>query len=215
MQRRGEKNKGVKKGRKRIKKTKKILSFVYILIVPLGPRLVLRTSCKPLAALMFMWRAADLFRTSAFGLSTLNDIFLFALTANDREEQHLEKWAFGTSELRKLCARVSLSLSLSSFRSFSNYLLRLSSTKPSIFAFRRIRTWTKRTVSVFWYCFRNGPGLSAPKPGKNWAKAHLSGLTLSERALKFLLSFSSKLHNHTAHFAFLLLVLRDPWKDFV
>lgn len=47
----------------------------YILMVPLGPRLVLRTSCKPLAALMFMWRAADLFRTSAFGFSTRNDIF--------------------------------------------------------------------------------------------------------------------------------------------
>ena len=27
---------------------------IYILIVPLGPRLDLRTSCKPLAALMFM-----------------------------------------------------------------------------------------------------------------------------------------------------------------
>ena len=28
--------------------------YIYILMVPLGPRLDLRTSCKPLAALMFM-----------------------------------------------------------------------------------------------------------------------------------------------------------------
>ena len=44
-------------------------------MVPLGPRLDLRTSCKPLAALMFIWSAADLFSTSAFGFSTLIDIF--------------------------------------------------------------------------------------------------------------------------------------------
>lgn len=45
-------------------------------MVPLGPRLVLRTSCKPLAALMFMCSAADLLSTSAFGFRTLSDIFL-------------------------------------------------------------------------------------------------------------------------------------------
>lgn len=44
-------------------------------MVPLGPRLVLRTSIKPLAALMFMCSAADLLSTSAFGFSTLSDIF--------------------------------------------------------------------------------------------------------------------------------------------
>jgi hypothetical protein len=47
---------------------------MYILIVPLGPRLDLRTSCKPLAALMFMWSAADLLRTSALGFNTRRDI---------------------------------------------------------------------------------------------------------------------------------------------
>ncbi|RZR71813.1 hypothetical protein BHM03_00007658 [Ensete ventricosum] len=43
-------------------------------MVPLGPRLVLRTSWRPLAALMFMWSAADLFSTSAFGFNTRSDI---------------------------------------------------------------------------------------------------------------------------------------------
>lgn len=42
----------------------------HILIVPLGPRLVFSTSCSPLAALMFIWSAADLLRASALGLST-------------------------------------------------------------------------------------------------------------------------------------------------
>lgn len=173
MQRREKK----KKGNKRKKKKKKRLSFVYILIVPLGPRLVLRTSCKPLAALMFMWRAADLFRTSAFGLSTLNDIFLFCPNCKRQRRTTLGEvsfWYFRTEKTLSLSPF--FSLSLSSFRSFSNYLLRPSgTTKPSIFAFRRIRTSTKRTVSVFWNCLRNGPGLSAPKPGNYWAKAHLNG----------------------------------------
>lgn len=44
-------------------------------MVPLGPRLVFRTSCKPLAALIFMCRAADLLSTSAFGFRTRMDIF--------------------------------------------------------------------------------------------------------------------------------------------
>lgn len=47
---------------------------VYILMVPLGPRLVLSTSMRPLAALMFMCSAADLLSTSAFGFSTRSDM---------------------------------------------------------------------------------------------------------------------------------------------
>ena len=46
----------------------------YILMVPLGPRLVLSTSWRPLAALMFMCSAADLLSTSAFGFSTRSDM---------------------------------------------------------------------------------------------------------------------------------------------
>ena len=42
-----------------------------ILIVPLGPRLVFMTSCSPLAALMFIKRAACDPMTSAFGLRFL------------------------------------------------------------------------------------------------------------------------------------------------
>lgn len=42
-----------------------------IFIVPFGPRLVLITSSNPLAALMFMKRAADRPMTSAFGLRVL------------------------------------------------------------------------------------------------------------------------------------------------
>jgi len=41
----------------------------HILMVPLGPRLDLSTSCSPLAALMFMFRAADRPRISAFWFS--------------------------------------------------------------------------------------------------------------------------------------------------
>lgn len=58
-------------------KLRKIKSATHILMVPLGPRLVLRTSCKPLAALMFMWSAADLLSTSAFGFKTFTDIFTY------------------------------------------------------------------------------------------------------------------------------------------
>lgn len=46
----------------------------YILMVPLGPRLVLSTSMRPLAALMFMCSAADLLSTSALGFSTRSDM---------------------------------------------------------------------------------------------------------------------------------------------
>lgn len=52
-----------------------VLGAAHILMVPLGPRLVFRTSCRPLAALMFMCKAADLLRTCAFGFNTRKDIF--------------------------------------------------------------------------------------------------------------------------------------------
>jgi hypothetical protein len=42
-------------------------------MVPLGPKLVFMTSYSPLAALMFMNRAALRPITSAFGLSVLTD----------------------------------------------------------------------------------------------------------------------------------------------
>ena len=67
-------------------RSKKLLRFEWtvsppepptsIFIVPFGPRLVLITSCSPLAALMFINRAADLPMTSAFGLSVLRDDML-------------------------------------------------------------------------------------------------------------------------------------------
>ena len=44
-----------------------------ILIVPLGPRLDFRTAARPLAALMFMKRAAAGPMTSALGLSVLTE----------------------------------------------------------------------------------------------------------------------------------------------
>ena len=40
-------------------------------MVPLGPRLVFRTSCRPLAAEMFTCSAWAALATSAFGLSDL------------------------------------------------------------------------------------------------------------------------------------------------
>lgn len=66
------------------KHTEKV-ELPYILMVPLGPRLVLRTSCKPLAALMFMCRAADLFSTSAFGFNTRRDIFFFFYCSTENQ----------------------------------------------------------------------------------------------------------------------------------
>jgi hypothetical protein len=47
-----------------------------ILMVPFGPKLVFMTSCRPLAALMFMNRAALLPMISAFGLSVFTDPML-------------------------------------------------------------------------------------------------------------------------------------------
>jgi len=48
-------------------------------MVPFGPRLVLRTSCKPLAALIFTASAWAALATSALGFNALiADIFDFA-----------------------------------------------------------------------------------------------------------------------------------------
>ena len=48
-----------------------------ILIVPLGPRLVFMTSCKPFAALMFMNNAAALSMDSAFGFTERREDAIF------------------------------------------------------------------------------------------------------------------------------------------
>lgn len=45
----------------------------YILRVPLGPRLLLMTSWRPLAALIFMAKALNLLRTSALELTNWTD----------------------------------------------------------------------------------------------------------------------------------------------
>lgn len=45
--------------------------FTYIFIVPLGPKFVLRTSWRPLAAVMLRCKAAAHLATSAFGFSAL------------------------------------------------------------------------------------------------------------------------------------------------
>ena len=45
--------------------------FTYIFIVPLGPKFVLRTSWRPLAAVMLRCKAAADLATSAFGFSAL------------------------------------------------------------------------------------------------------------------------------------------------
>ena len=48
----------------------------YIFIVPFGPRLLLKTSCKPFAALMFIAKACAALATSAFGFNDFTaDIF--------------------------------------------------------------------------------------------------------------------------------------------
>ena len=49
-----------------------------ILIVPLGPRLVFMTSCKPFAALMFMNNAAALSMDSAFGFTERREDAIFS-----------------------------------------------------------------------------------------------------------------------------------------
>ena len=59
-----------------------------ILIVPLGPRLVFITSCKPFAALMFMNNAAALSMDSAFGFTERREeviFFLFFFFSRERE----------------------------------------------------------------------------------------------------------------------------------
>ena len=75
--------------------TKKRGTKDYILIVPLGPRLVLRTSCKPLAALTFIRSASDLLRTSALGFNTLRDIFDLCLyVSNQLIMRENKNWEF-------------------------------------------------------------------------------------------------------------------------
>ena len=53
-----------------------------ILIVPLGPRLVFMTSCKPFAALMFMNNAAALSMDSAFGFTERREDAIFFLVSS-------------------------------------------------------------------------------------------------------------------------------------
>lgn len=49
------------------------LKNTYIFIVPLGPKLVRMTSCKPLAAEMLMAKALAALANSAFGFNKLID----------------------------------------------------------------------------------------------------------------------------------------------
>jgi len=58
-----------KRERKERKRSAPPAPSTSILIVPLGPRLVFITSCKPFAALMFMNNAAALSMDSAFGFT--------------------------------------------------------------------------------------------------------------------------------------------------
>ena len=62
-------------------------------MVPLGPRLVFRTSCRPLAAEMFTCSAWAALATSAFGFSDLTaDMLIVHVVfthAHWRTEQHV------------------------------------------------------------------------------------------------------------------------------
>ncbi len=60
-----------------------------ILIVPLGPRLVFMTSCKPFAALMFMNNAAALSMDSAFGFTERREDAIFFLVSSSSVESFL------------------------------------------------------------------------------------------------------------------------------
>ena len=77
-----------KKRKERKEKTRRVCvppaPSTSILIVPLGPRLVLMTSCKPFAALMFMNKAAALSMLSAFGFT-------------ERREEDILMGSFGRS----------------------------------------------------------------------------------------------------------------------
>lgn len=122
---------------------------IYILMVPLGPRLLLRTSCKPLAALMFMWRAADLLRTSAFGFNTRSDIFnTSSYSTGKRRRNHSENWVNEFSFTSN--SENSLSLSLSASRRNQSVFLGLSRTSSSFF----FLIWVLILSSHFFlYCF--------------------------------------------------------------
>ena len=58
-----------------------------ILIVPLGPRLVFMTSCKPFAALMFMNNAAALSMDSAFGFTERREDAILLFEEEEEEEE--------------------------------------------------------------------------------------------------------------------------------
>tara|TARA_X000001036_G_C20261622_1_gene636494 strand:- start:85 stop:369 length:285 start_codon:yes stop_codon:yes gene_type:complete len=62
-----------------------------ILIVPLGPRLVFMTSCKPFAALMFMNNAAALSMDSAFGFTERREDAIFSSMYSLFEEEEEEE----------------------------------------------------------------------------------------------------------------------------
>ena len=83
-----ETTKNRKKRKERKEKTRRVCvppaPSTSILIVPLGPRLVLITSCKPFAALMFMNKAAALSMLSAFGFT-------------ERREEDILMGSFGRS----------------------------------------------------------------------------------------------------------------------
>lgn len=52
--------------------------YTYIFMVPFGPKFVFRTSCNPLAAVIFTCKAAAALATSALGFNVLiADIFRF------------------------------------------------------------------------------------------------------------------------------------------
>jgi hypothetical protein len=62
-----------------------------ILIVPLGPRLVFMTSCKPFAALMFMNNAAALSMDSAFGFTERREDAILLVEEEEDEEDEEEE----------------------------------------------------------------------------------------------------------------------------
>ena len=86
-----------KKRKERKEKTRRVCvppaPSTSILIVPLGPRLVLMTSCKPFAALMFMNKAAALSMLSAFGFT-------------ERREEDILMGSFGRSLVLVLLLKV-------------------------------------------------------------------------------------------------------------
>lgn len=64
----------------KINNSTQLLGLTYIFMVPFGPRLVLKTSWSPFAALMFIWRACAALATSALGFTTFIAAMVFSLT---------------------------------------------------------------------------------------------------------------------------------------